>query len=398
MYKRYDEVGIYRIYIKPRRKRQYHILHMLMILFSILYMLFNLLKVQIEIIPLFSQVPARYTFDIDDSMAIMNALMSDYIPNPKCVKCRIRPQSKIDTSTPRDVAMTTFIVQGSGTVMLAKNVRTFTKATFLIFTDDDGYNNIDNASKKYINNCGGLIVNVHSSDITDDFFFARYKTKINMYHSFIQRFYAHANRVAYFDSQDFLFQDIIFNEDEEYSSGLTLFPERNKLKMLHELEEIKQKTQDSGGIDPQIIGEKGVINGCCGAGVSPSVALLFDLVIKDLNHYHMITDQSMMAYYAYNDFIPDLKLHYDGMAMIDQTPLHTSVLGQIREKNETVVTRGKFKWLHHINHRQDTDVMLGFYRHCQRDDYNVKNYFNGLSDEELEAYDKKFGIFIHKSR
>lgn len=332
---------------------------------------------------LFSQVQAHYQFKEKDIIKITDALLKDNLPqNSNCAKCNFKTLRKIDNSSPKDVCMTTIINKGSGTVQLARNIRTVSNATFIVLTDVSGYHMISKESKDYINNCGGLVIKL-SAYSENEFFYSRYKTKIDLYHSFTQRFFGIANRITFFDSQDFLFQDLIFNEDENYSVGLTLFPERFALKNLNEYNEIKQKTQDFGGIDFENFAEKGVINGCCGAGIGESVAELFDLVLKDLNHYHRITDQSMFAYYAYNDMIQNLTLHYDGMLMADQTPVNYSVFGLIRELNETEPVKGKFKWLHHLNHNINHDFSVALYKQCPRDNNSITNYSPYLTDDEI---------------
>ncbi|EAY01382.1 hypothetical protein TVAG_324960 [Trichomonas vaginalis G3] len=165
-----------------------------------------------------------------------------------------------------------------------------------------------------------------------------------------------------------------------------------KLYRLPEYREVMRKTQDFGGIDPEMLKEKSNINGCCGAGDPYIAATVFDLILQDMKityHNISITDQSMLTYYAYNGYIPSLNLHPDGLLMADQTKINTSVFGQFREINSSKLVKGKFKWLHHLNYRLPKEFLLEIYRHCPRDDINVKNYFPRLSDFEIDEYERK---------
>ncbi|EAX92862.1 hypothetical protein TVAG_321760 [Trichomonas vaginalis G3] len=339
-------------------------------------------------VPLFSRVVMEDIFDQNNTIRIMNALMrEEIIVSNKCQKCNLHPLSHKDFSTPQDVGVTTIMNSPSGTVLLSKNIRTVSNMTFIILTDDKSYRGIDRISKKYVERCGAMIVNTGKRRFKE-FFFERYKTKIILFHSFTQRFYALINRMAYFDSQDFLFQDIVFSEDHEYSQGLTLFPERQKLGALPEYDEVVMKTKDSGGITPELLAEKGNINGCCGAGDPHIIATVFDLVLNDMNHYGRITDQSMLTYYAYNGHIPSLNLHPDALLMADQTPINTSVFGHFREINKTKSIKGQFKWLHHLIYGLPEEFLLRLYEHCPRDSNKVVNYFPGLSDQAIEQHDR----------
>lgn len=334
-----------------------------------------------------TSINTALNFDSTDTIKITNALMRNRIETkPPCLLCNVKHQYKTDISYPNDIAITTILNSAYGSAFITKSLRANTNATFVILCDEVAYNSISNYTKSYIESCGAIVVKL-TTPLVKNTWEDRYRVKIRSFHSILIRFAHLINRVAFFDSNDLIFQDYIFN-DHEYDIGLTMFTEPFTMSSV-ELFDMNIKAKEDGLVNASLFANKHIVNGCCGAGDTETVFHVMDLILNDMNHHPTFVDQGMFNYYYYYGLVPGFRTNNESMWMGDQTEApNATVLGEIRPFEDTQMIPGKWKWLHHLHMIPDEKVRYQIYRHCYREDSKIEHYTKILTDKQVEHYNK----------